>query len=306
MNAVVQESDLLSGFFEQASTRFDEEHGIMWLYMEPRPRACFTPELLSDIKKFQRIVAGRVRHQVEETGESAVRYVVLASGNAGAYNLGGDLNLFKQLIRQRQKDQLFSYARECVEAAHQFCINLDVPVTSISLVQGNALGGGFEAALSCNVIIAEKGTQLGFPEVLFNLFPGMGAYSFLTRRITPAQAERMILSGKLYSAEELYEMGVVDVLADPGDGEQALYDYVKKVNRAHNAFSAVQQVRRRYNTPTLDELLDITRLWVDSAMRLQDKDLRTMERLVRAQNKKTEQAAPRSSQPELRPIPTSV
>jgi DSF synthase len=54
-------------------------------------------------------------------------------------------------------------------------IHLDRDVTTIALVQGDALGGGFETALSSNVLIAERSAKLGFPEILFNLFPGMGA-----------------------------------------------------------------------------------------------------------------------------------
>ena len=50
-------------------------------------------------------------------------------------------------------------------------------------MQGECLGGGFEAALSSDVIVAEKSARFGFPEILFNLFPGMGAYSFLERKI---------------------------------------------------------------------------------------------------------------------------
>ncbi|OGI57239.1 MAG: hypothetical protein A2V58_06475 [Candidatus Muproteobacteria bacterium RBG_19FT_COMBO_61_10] len=61
----------------------------------------------------------------------------------------------------------------------------------------------------------------------------MGAYTLLARRLDPARAEKIILSGKIYSAEELYEMGVVDVLANDGEGEQAVYAYIKKQNQAN-------------------------------------------------------------------------
>lgn len=51
------------------------------------------------------------------------------------------------------------------------------------MVQGDAFGGGLEFALSSNILVAEQGTRLGFPEILFNLFPGMGAYTFLYRKV---------------------------------------------------------------------------------------------------------------------------
>ena len=71
-----------------------------------------------------------------------------------------------------------------------------MPLTTITLVQGDALGGGFEAAISSNVVIAEKSAKFGLPEVLFNLIPGMGAYSFLVRRTSPDLAEKIIMSGE--------------------------------------------------------------------------------------------------------------
>jgi DSF synthase len=70
---------------------------------------------------------------------------------------------------------------------------------TIALVQGDALGGGFECALSGNVLIAERGAKMGFPEILFNLFPGMGAMTCWGVGSATSKAEKIILSGKLFS-----------------------------------------------------------------------------------------------------------
>ena len=148
------------------------------------------------------------------------------------------------------------------------------------------MGGGFEAALSAHVLVAEKGSLMGLPEVLFNLFPGMGAMSFLARRIGLPAAEKMIRSGKVYTAEELYDMGVVDVLAEAGEGEKALQDWVRKTHKSLNSFQAIQKAKHRVNPLTKQELLDITEIWVDAALRLTERNLKVMERLVRAQNVK--------------------
>jgi DSF synthase len=153
-------------------------------------------------------------------------------------------------------------------------------------VQGDALGGGFETALSSDILIAEKGVRMGFPEVLFNLFPGMGGYSLLSRRIGPARAEQMILSGNVYDAEELHKMGLVDILVDQGDGEVAVYDYIKRENRARSGFRALRRVRDCCNPITFDELLQVVEIWVDAALRLEKRDLRMMERLVARQHQK--------------------
>ena len=88
------------------------------------------------------------------------------------------------------------------------------------------MGGGFETALSSDVVIAEKSARLGFPEILFNLFPGMGAYSLLERRVGMRVAEELILSGKMMPAYKLHEMGVVDVLAPNGQGESTVRKWI--------------------------------------------------------------------------------
>src|SRR5690606_14589060 len=103
---------------------------------------------------------------------------------------------------------LLRYATECVDSIHLLHTRLHPDAHTIGLVQGDALGGGFELALACQTIVAERGAQMGFPEVLFGLFPGMGAYSLLSRRVGPKRAEEMMLNGVMYSTEELHAMGI--------------------------------------------------------------------------------------------------
>jgi DSF synthase len=153
------------------------------------------------------------------------------------------------------------------------------------------LGGGFESALAHDLIVAERGAKMGLPEILFNLFPGMGAYSFLSRRLGMVAAERMIASGRVYTAEELHDMGVVDVLADDGRGREALREYLVQHRRRRNALSSMYQVRRRVNPVTYQELKDVVDLWVDAALRLEETDLRKMARLTAAQDRRRSTSA---------------
>ena len=105
------------------------------------------------------------------------------------------------------------YAKLCIDNIYPRTQAFFTPtLTKITLVQGDALGGGFECALASDVIVAEESAQMGLPEILFNLFPGMGAYSLLSRKLDPVRAERMILSGRLYSAAELHDIGLVDIV----------------------------------------------------------------------------------------------
>jgi len=278
--------------YRQLVTRFDIEQGAVWCYMQPVSKPCFTPELLADMRRLQCAIEQQARTDHQNGNSPGLRYQVLASRVPGIFNLGGDLLLFLESIRNRDREGLFRYAKSCIDMLYHTAVSYSLPVTTISLVQGDALGGGFEAALASNVLIAERGAQMGLPEILFNLFPGMGAYTLLARRLDPARAEKMILSGKIRSAEELYDMGVVDVLANAGEGEQAVYAYIKKQNRANQGYQAVRRIRQRYQPIDYQELLDITGQWVDTALSLQEKDLRTMERLARSQNRLMQQSAP--------------
>ena len=260
---------------------YDQKYRVSWCLMKAKPRPCFTNELLSEFHEYIRVVKQEMR---ESRGEK-YDYVVLGSDVDGVFNLGGDLSLFRNYIESNNRDGLFSYAMRCIDILHENINHLDCDLTTIALVQGDALGGGFESALGSNVVIAEKGVKMGLPEVLFNLFPGMGAYSLLSRRIGTSKAEQIILSGKLYSSEELYDMGVIDILAEKGEGEVAVYKYIKSANRYSNSYNAIRKVRDVCNNISYDELIDVAKIWTDAAFKLSDKDLKVMGRLINRQNR---------------------
>jgi DSF synthase len=126
---------------------------------------------------------------------------------------------------------------------------------------------------------------MGFPEILFNLFPGMGAYSFLARKVGRRMTEEFITSGNMYTGRQLYDMGVVDVLAPDGAGEAAVYGFIRKHAKAANGRRAIERLRHEVEPVSYDELMRVVGVWADAALRLDERDLRMMERLVRAQNR---------------------
>lgn len=270
----------------------DANAGADWCFMHantPSPyHPCFSDRLLNELKRAQESI--RRSLAAESSASAGIHHVVLAS-DADVFNLGGDLALFSKMIRNGNRGRLLDYARLCVEVAYNFSHLYQDRVHSIAVIQGDALGGGFEAALCCNTIIAEEGTGMGFPEVLFDLFPGMGAYTFLTRRVPPATAERMMLDARVYPVEELLAMGVVDHVVPRGEGLVAAQDLIRRNQRIGNALRAMNTVRQACRPVSLDELLSVTTEWVDAAMRLNDRGLRTMERLIRAQQRRAESHA---------------
>lgn len=264
----------------QLRTHYDSKYKISWCLMKGEPRPCFTPKLLSEFHNYIRVI----KDEMHQSKSEKYDYIVLGSDVDGIFNLGGDLSLFKSCIEQKDRDRLFNYAIRCIDILHENMTHLDCELTTIALVQGDALGGGLEGALASNVVIAEKGVKMGLPEVLFNLFPGMGAYSLLSRKVGTSMAEKIILSGKLYTSEEFYEMGVVDILAEKGEGEMAVYKYTKAASRYSNSYNAIRKVRDICNKISYDELIDVAKIWTDAAFKLTDKDLKMMSRLIKRQN----------------------
>jgi len=272
--------------FREFELEYDSTKKILFCYFKYAGRPCFTPALLREAQGIQRLVRGLFGDRV--VGEPPLRYLVLGSRTPQIWNLGGDLELFSSLIRNRDRAALRRYAHTCCEIGFTNATGLgfDLPVISVALVQGDALGGGFEAALSSNLIVAERGAKFGLPEILFNLFPGMGAYSFLARRIAPGIAERLIMSGEIYTAEQLHALGVVDVLAADGQGVQAFYDFIGRRERRYAAQRAMYRARRLVNPVTFEEMTRIADLWVEAAFKLEEADLKRMERLVTAQERR--------------------
>ncbi|MEO8486596.1 MAG: crotonase/enoyl-CoA hydratase family protein [Betaproteobacteria bacterium] len=286
MNAFADVRYLSQARFEQVETRFDRELGISWAWMNPRPRPFFSPDLLEELSGYVDTIENGAGTMIDARGErGALHYTVIASRVPGVFNLGGDLSLFRAAIQRRDRATLVRYGRSCIDTLFRWWQNCHLPITTISLVQGDALGGGFECALSSSVLIAEEDARMGFPEILFNLFPGMGAYSFLSRKVGRRITEELITSGTIYSARQLYDLGVVDVITPTGTGEAAVESYVRRHARSANGRRGIEAINRELNPLKHEELVRIVELWADAALKLSDRDIRMMERLVRAQQK---------------------
>lgn len=274
-----------------STTQFDTEYepatATLWGYMNPSGNPCFSLALLKDIRAHDAALEAAGGALEIEGDLHPVRYYVGASRARGVYNLGGDLGLFMLLIKARDREALRRYAAKCIDNLHARICHYGSPtLTTIALVQGDALGGGFECALTSDVIIAEEGSQMGLPEILFNLFPGMGAYQLLARRIGTRAAEEIILSGRVLPAAKLHEMGIVDALAKPGQGESAAQQWIAENRRRHNGTRALFGLRQIVNPITRAELDAVVDVWVDAALRLGERDLRMMRWLVGAQRER--------------------
>lgn len=253
---------------------FNRQSNVAWCTLEHHDRPCFTRTVLSELDS--------ALTQLQLSAPRP-RFFVLSSRNPDVFSLGGDLKLFNSLIKEKKKLELDKYMTTCINIIHKLTSLSDCE--RIALVRGNAFGGGFEAALACDTIIAEEGAKFGFPERMFNLFPGMGAYNFLVRRIHPAQAKRLIMSAKTFSADQLLEMGVIDKIVKRGASHDAVYEHITHYSRYQNSFNAIKHMVNTNRSVDYDELIDIGKQWVQCALKLTDKDLGLMAQLERSQQR---------------------
>jgi DSF synthase len=227
---------------EQLDVSWDDPTGALWTFMRPRGRPSYNLDLLEDFHAWQRGIIAAFENRPND-----LRFLLLGSRTPGVFNLGGDLDLFAAKIRDRDRQALVAYGESCVRILHRNMNCLGLPMVTIGLAQGDALGGGFESLLSFNVVIAERDAKFGFPENIFGLFPGMGAYSLVARRVGAAFAEEMMLSGRIYTAEEMKDVGLVHILAEPGQGIAEARDYIQRSKRRYTGSRSIYQIGREVN-----------------------------------------------------------
>lgn len=266
---------------------FHDDAGLnaRWMYLKADAPIKITREIVKSVRDKQATLEAELRQDLSAGKDPRVRFLVFTSERPGVFSLGGDLKFFKETIASNDREGLKNYAKQCIDMIYDTATGFRLPLTTIALVRGTAQGGGFEGALAHNVLVAERQSYMGLPEIMFNLFPGMGAYQLLSRRLPPAKAEQLILSGRTYSAEELYEMGVVDVLADEGDGENAVREYIRQAHTKKNGRDALRRVIRETDPLHYEDLVKSIDIWVDAAFNLSDADLKTMDFLLRAQQR---------------------
>ncbi len=239
-----------------------------------RVRTCVKP-----IQCYSLAAMGELQRMLDDIAANAplVRHFVMSSDVPRVFNFGGDLALFVLLARAGDVESLKLYGQRCVDLVWWMATVLSA---------GDTLGGGLESVLPFHKVIFERSAQAGFPEVLFNLFPGMGAWDFTIRKAGFAVASEMILSGRLYSAEELHYRKLVDIVAEDGEGEMALEKVLRDVDPRHRGTLAALRAQRLACPVRYEALSAIVELWAESALGLTDRDLRLMERLARAQARK--------------------
>jgi DSF synthase len=242
----------------------------------------FSPDLLNDLGVLHGMLRDGGMMWSSAGIPEPIDYFVLKSAHPDYFSLGGDLSHFRECIRYGNRRGLRDYSMQCADMVGEWAEQTN-RTTTISLVQGRALGGGFETALASDYLIAEEHSEFGFPEILFGLFPCTGGMSLLARRVGVWQAERMMRNGRIYPAAELLRMGIVDEICPSGQGVLAVEKFIADHRKHAPARLALQRARSRLMPLNRDELRQVVEDWVEIAMNLGEGELRIMDMLIQMQ-----------------------
>jgi DSF synthase len=266
-----------AGELSQISAFYEEGRNIMWMMLRSRPRPCFTQELVSDILELARAARN-----------SGLPFDFWVTGSLvpDIFNVGGDLNFFVDVIRSGRRELLMAYARSCIDGLHEIYTGFGTGAISIAMVEGTALGGGFESALAHHFVLSQNDAKMGFPEIAFNLFPGMGGYSLVERKSSMRLAEELISTGEAHTGDWYAEKGIVDQTFQPGEAFLTTRTFIDGIRPKLNGIRAMVKARQRVLPLSRAELIEITEDWVRAAFTIEEKDLAFMERLVILQNRR--------------------
>jgi DSF synthase len=254
---------------------YDEARSICWLYLDAAPRPCFSLLHLDELFDFKQFI-------ITQTN---VRFIVFASRVPNVFSLGGDLNYFAQMLEQKNRKALLDYSILSAKLVYSNYMSSVSGIIPIALVQGQAMGGGFELALSCKYCIAEQNATVGLPEILFNTFPASGAFQFLAQRLSIVKAQDLITNGRTYTAVEAQQLGLIDENVPSGEGYNAVIRKIEYISRSFSAHIAVYQLRNMMFPLSENQFVEVAHLWVDKVMSMEEHNIELIRKLVIKQNK---------------------
>lgn len=152
----------------------------------------------------------------------------IITGNEKAFAAGADI---KEMVNKTYTEVVSSRFLE----SWNFVTQIQKPV--IAAVNGYALGGGFELAMMCDIIVASRNAKFGLPELTLATIPGAGGTQRLIREVGKAKAMEMILTGTFISAEEALSLGLIARMSESDALDEAL-----KIANKINEFSTIATV----------------------------------------------------------------
>ena len=242
--------------------------------------AFFSPDIIDHSRTLEQ----RITSAIEDIGIYDVDYIVWESDGSSFFGLGGDIGYFVDCILNDEIDRIFQYAYRCVNLLHSNWNGFGYPLTTLCVVHGPARGGAFEFALSNQQIIAHERATFQFPETHFGTFPGLGAYSFLSRKVGLAKATEIIENGDRYSARDCLDQGVIEHVYT-GDLDEKLYEICSQDDHRKESQRFCRMAKNAVQTMTKNELSMIADIWAHSIVNMGRRNIDRMKRFSDMQRK---------------------
>ncbi|WAP70551.1 crotonase/enoyl-CoA hydratase family protein [Jiella pelagia] len=273
-----------TGPLPQLQLMFEEQHRLLWLVMHPEPKPVFTLPLVDSVLRVQEALRAMV-----EAGEPMPVEVIAYRTAGPAFSLGGDLDYYLDCLARRDREGLVRYAETACAVIAGNLSGLGGHFATIAAVHGRALGGGIDPARACHVMVAEESATFCYPEINYNHFP-IAAAPILARRIGAVEAERMLLSGHSFTAEEFYEKGAVEAVV--GDGGSAMWvrDFCRKSAGSRRSRIAIATAFNRMAPDLTTELHIAGAAWVEHMLALGEAETTKLQRIVQAQKRLLDRA----------------
>lgn len=207
----------------------EPEGRVRWITVNrPEKLNAFAPGLLAELDA--------ALDRAEADGEVAA--VIISGAGSRAFVAGNDVAALAAM------DPVAAY-RDMV-AGHRLMLRLhDFPKPTIAMVNGYALGGGFELALACDFIVAASSAKFGFPEIGLATLPGWGGTQLAVRKMGLAHAKEMVLTGRHYRVEECRHFGFIARVAEPAYLRAETLAFAEQLVR-HHPF-ALEMAKRAVN-----------------------------------------------------------
>jgi len=241
----------------------------------------FNLDLLNEISDFFL----KVFNKPNKNGENRV-FAIMGEKDSGIFNVGGDLKLFLSLIEKRDSLSLLKYGESCLKLIDKSLQAKNHNMTTVSIINGHALGGGLESALSCDIIIAEEGYDISLPEIKMGFFPGMGAFELLSKRIGVQKTKEFILEGKTFKTDDLFKMGVFDYLVKKGEGVEKLKKVIIEERKCQAANNSIRKICDRAYPIKYEDLKQTLNYWIESIMSINEPQKKLIRMIINKQNKK--------------------
>lgn len=267
-----------AGPLPQITLEYDGAARLLWVDLRPEPKPVMTLPMIES--------TGRLQEAVMDLwgtdSDRPIKYLAYRSSGK-VFSIGGDLDFYLDCLRSDPRS-LRHYAEVAIRVSRLNRNGLNGAVITLINIHGKAVGGGIDAGRACNVMIAEEGATFSYPEVEYNHFP-IQAVPILSRHTGPIEAERILLSGAEFTAEEFHKRGAIDAVVPVGTGQAWIRDYALRTAASHAARVAVMRAFDADQSGHALSMNGYAETWAEHMLGLAPTEIARLQRIASTQER---------------------